>query len=271
MDYNKANKEAWEEAFAVHQAGYKEDPVLRLKRGELFLRAETEAVLVELDLAGKSVAQFCCNNGIELLSLLKMGAAHGTGFDITEGFTAEGRRLASEAGLDADFVAIDIYDIDDAYAEQFDLVLVTCGVLSWFPDLDRFFAKVALVLKDGGTLVINEMHPYTNMLATTGEEGYEASRPDHVTYSYFKEGVAWVDTDGVDYIGGTKYASKPLYSYSHGFGKIVNAMSGNGLTIGTLTEFDHDVCREWSHLEGKGMPLSYLLVAAKRGRQDLIG
>lgn len=269
MDYNKANKEAWEEAFAVHQAGRKEDPVLRLKRGELVLGAETGAVLAELDLAGKSVAQFCCNNGIELLSLLNMGAAHGTGFDISENFTAEGRRLASGAGLDADFVATDIYDIDDTYADRFDIVLITCGVLSWFPDLERFFDKVALVLKDGGTLVLNEAHPYTNMLAATSEEGYEASRPDQVMYSYFKDGVAWVDTDGVDYIGGTKYPSKPLYSFSHGFGKIVNAMGSNGLTIETLTEFDHDVCVEWSHLEGKGMPLSYLLVATNRGREHL--
>ena len=212
------------------------------------------------------MAQFACNNGTELLSMVMMGAAHGAGFDIAESFIAEGRRIASEAGLAAEFVATDIYDIDESYAEQFDLVLVTCGVLSWFPDLDRFFAKVALVLKGGGALVINEMHPYTNMLATKGEDDFEASRPDRVTYSYFKEGVAWVDTNGVDYVGGTTYASKPLYSFSHGFGKVVNAMSGNDLAIQTLTEFDHDVCVEWSHLEGKGMPLSYLLVATKRGR-----
>ncbi len=47
MDYSKANKAAWEEAFAKHRAGYTEDPVLRLRRGDRsFLEAD---VIVELE------------------------------------------------------------------------------------------------------------------------------------------------------------------------------------------------------------------------------
>lgn len=267
MNYSKVNKEAWEEAFAKHQEGYKEDPALRLKRGDLsILNDDTRAALTKIDLAGKSVAQFCCNNGSELLTLINMGARRGTGFDITENFSAEGRRLAREAGLDADFVATDIYDIDDGYEEHFDLLLITIGALCWFEDLNRFFAKVALVLKDGGTLLINEQHPYVNMLATPTEEGFDADRPDRLVYSYFMK-EPWVGSNGVDYIGGTTYTSKPLYSFSHSFAAIVGAMRNNDLAIETLQEFDYDVSLSWPHLEGRGFPLSYILVAERHARE----
>jgi SAM-dependent methyltransferase len=147
MDYSKANKAAWEEAFAKHRAGYKEDPALRLRRGDRsFLETDVIVELEKIGLEGKEVAQICCNNGRELLTLLTMGAAKGTGFDIAENFVGEARRLAREANLNAEFVATDIYDIEDKYSGQFDLVLITIGALCWFEDLGRFFEKVALVL-----------------------------------------------------------------------------------------------------------------------------
>ena len=46
------------------------------------------------------------------------------------------------------------YDIEDKYSGQFNPVLITIGALCWFEDLGRFFEKVALVLKEGGVLLI---------------------------------------------------------------------------------------------------------------------
>ena len=263
MDDSKANKAAWEEAFAKHRAGYKEDPVLRLQRGDRsFLEADVIVELEKIGLEGKEVAQICCNNGRELLTLLTMGAAKGTGFDIAENFVDEARRLARETNLDAEFVATDIYDIEDKYSGQFDLVLITIGALCWFEDLGRFFEKVALVLREGGILLINEQHPYTNMLAMVTEEGYVAARPDKVVFSYFKE-EPWIDNDGVDYVGETTYASKTLYSFSHSFTAIISALRRSNLRVERLNEFDYDISTSWSHIDRKGMPLSYVLVAEK--------
>lgn len=266
MDYSKANKAAWEEAFAKHQAGYKEDPVLRLRRGDRsLLEADVIVELEEIGLEGKEVAQICCNNGRELLALLTMGAAKGTGFDIAENFVGEARRLARETKLNAEFVATDIYEIEDTYSGQFDLVLITIGALCWFEDLERFFEKVALVLKEGGVLLINEQHPYTNMLAMVNEEGHDPARPDKVVFSYFKE-EPWVDNNGVDYIGETTYASKTLYSFSHSFAAVINALRRNNLRTERLSEFDYDISTSWPHIDRKGMPLSYVLVAEKHSQ-----
>ncbi|MDA0336477.1 MAG: class I SAM-dependent methyltransferase [bacterium] len=263
MDYSRANKEAWEQAFPRHQQGYKEDPALLLQRGDLsFLEDDTRATLTQIGLQGKAVAQFCCNNGRELLTMLKMGASKATGFDITESFTAEARRLARDAHLDAEFIATDIYDIDDSYADRYDLVLVTIGALCWFADLDRFFARIALVLRAGGSLVINEQHPYTNMLAMPSEDGFDAERPDQVVFSYFKKDP-WIETNGVDYIGGTSYTSKPLYSFSQSFAAIFTALRNSGLAVESLQEFDYDISAAWPHLSGRGFPLSYMLGGEK--------
>ena len=266
MDYSKANKAAWEEAFAKHRAGYKEDPVLHLRRGDRsFLEVDVLVELEKIGLKGKEVAQICCNNGRELLTLLTMGAAKGTGFDIPENFIGEARRLAREANLNAEFVATDIYDIDEKYSDQFDLVLITIGALCWFEDLGRFFEKVVLVLKEGGVLLINEQHPYTNMLAMVTEEGHDPARPDKVVFSYFKE-EPWVDNGGVDYVGKTTYASKTLYSFPHSFAAVINALRKCNLRVERLSEFDYDISTSWPHIDKRGMPLCYVLVAEKHSQ-----
>src|SRR3546814_7266987 len=51
-----------------------------------------------LDVHGKRVLQLCCNNGRELLSVLRMGAAKGVGVDLAAGNLAQGRRMAAVAG-----------------------------------------------------------------------------------------------------------------------------------------------------------------------------
>ncbi len=112
------------------------------------------ARLRELGVAGKDVAQVCCSNGMEIVSVKNLGAARCVGFDGAEGFLEHGRELAQAAGVDVEFVYTDIYDIDAAYKEKFDPVTITIGVLSWMPDLVRFFSCVNALIKPGGALLI---------------------------------------------------------------------------------------------------------------------
>ena len=131
-------------------------------------------ILKKLEMDGKTIGQFCCNNGRELLSLVKCGnAAKGIGFDIAENQVAFANEKAKELNLPCIFEAVNIYDIDDRYKEQFDFVLITIGALCWFQDLNRFFAIVSKCMKPGAVILINEQHPLTNMLATEGEEPYD--------------------------------------------------------------------------------------------------
>ena len=71
-------------------------------------------ILRSIDMEGKTVGQFCCNNGRELLSLVKCGkAAKGIGFDIAENQVAFANEKAKELSLPCTFEAANVYDIDE--------------------------------------------------------------------------------------------------------------------------------------------------------------
>jgi SAM-dependent methyltransferase len=192
---------------------------------------------------------------------VKSGAKAGTGFDISAKFVQEATRIASLTGLNCRFVCTDVLAIGDEYKGHFDMVICTVGTLCWFRDLKEFFAKVSLVLKHGGILLLNDGHPFTNCVAMEREKEYDARQPDRIVYSYFK-GDEWVTTDGLDYYGNTKYKYKPFISFSHTLSDMFNAMVENGLSIERFYEFDYSL--DAFELLNKGrVPLSMIV----RGRK----
>ena len=241
--YIEGNKAAWEEAFDNRDASWGADITERIKNEDYpFFNEETKTVLKKLDTKGTVIGQFCCNNGRELLSLVKCGnAAKGIGFDIAENQVAFANEKAKELGIPCTFVAANIYDIDDSYKEQFDVVLITIGALCWFKDLDRFFAIIAKCMKPGAVIVINEQHPCTNMLATEGDEPFD---PDHRIECYMTQ---------------KSYKSKTFTDYTHSMSEIVSGMCNNGIVITGMQEFDHDLSGGFTDLENSGYPLSMIL------------
>jgi SAM-dependent methyltransferase len=269
MNYTKANKEAWEEAFEKHKKGWKTDPAEKLLEGNfVFLDKPVIAELKTMNLTQKTVGQFCCNNGREVLSIVKLGAESGIGFDISENFINEARRIAEKSGLNCQFVATDIYDIPSEYHNTFDLLFISVGALCWFSRLHEFFRKASDVLKDNGILLVHEGHPFTNMLALPGEEAFIKDNPEKLAYSYFKTDP-WVETSGIDYIGKTTYKSKPLYSFSHKFSDIITAIAQNGFLIQHLTEYNIDISAEFEHFNNQKIPLSYLLKGKKLQSREI--
>lgn len=264
MDYIKANKEAWEEAFQKHQDGYKLDIAAKILESESgFLNRDTLKELAAIDLKNKKVAQFCCNNGRELLSVMKLGARSGVGFDIADNFVAEANRLAWKLHFPCEFIATNIYEISDTFQNQFDLLLITIGALCWFQDLDRFFQKAAMVLKDHGIVLINEQHPFVAIIARDGEADFDPNYPKNIVYPYFRTDP-WIENNGMDYVGGTVYPSKPFTSFTHPLSSIFNAVIDNGVDILKFQEYDYDISNGFQHLNGEKLPLSYLLLGKKR-------
>jgi SAM-dependent methyltransferase len=109
------------------------------------------------DLTAKSVIHLACANGNDSLSLAVHGARV-TGVDISDVAVEIAQRTADEAGLDAHFVASDIYDLPIDLG-QFDIAYMSWGGICWMPDLDRWAAIVASLLKPEGTLALFEHHP----------------------------------------------------------------------------------------------------------------
>lgn len=151
MDFNKLNKMAWEEAFDNRKTGWGEDIVDRVRNERYpFLVKDMIEILNDFDFKGKTISQFCCNNGRELLSLFKMGAAYGVGFDIAENQISFANMIAKELQMNCTFIATDILEIDNKFYNTFDYIFITIGALTWFQDLNAFFKKVSECLKEGG-------------------------------------------------------------------------------------------------------------------------
>ena len=110
--YIEGNKAAWEEAFDMRDASWGADITERIQKEDYpFFNEETKSVLQKIPTEGAVIGQFCCNNGRELLSLVKSGKAKkGVGFDIAENQVAFANEKAKELDLPCEFEAVNIYD-----------------------------------------------------------------------------------------------------------------------------------------------------------------
>jgi ubiquinone/menaquinone biosynthesis C-methylase UbiE len=262
MDYIAQNKQAWEETFEHRRPGWGDDNARRLLEERLpFFCPDIAMELEKIDFQGKALAQICCNNGRELLSLVKRGALRGVGFDIAENILAQAERTAAGAGIaNCKFVCTNALDIGAEYHAAFDFLFFTVGALTWFQDLHPILQKASRCLKPGGMLMIHDMHPCINMLPAPGEPGFDPENLNRFGYSYFRK-EPWIETNGIGYIS-EEYPSKTFTSFSHTMADIVNAVAGTGLRITKLEEYDYDVGLTDVY-DGKGIPLSYLLMAEK--------
>lgn len=257
-DYTDANRAAWNKAAPIHYQHQFEKLMLAFETPGYSCLDEIETrLLYEIGVVGKSVAQLCCNNGRELLSIKNLGAEYCVGFDISEEFIAQAGKLADVAGLNCEFVCSDVYQIPEKYFGEFDVVYISVGVLGWMPDISQFFAVVQKLLRQNGHLLVYEMHPMLDM--------YEDNQPTCFSHSYFNQ-VPFADQTGLDYYGHTQYDSPISYWFHHKMSDIINACLNNGLQLQSFHEYDHDISNVFMKLEEQTArpPLSYTLVACKR-------
>lgn len=260
-DYTAANREAWDEAAPIHRERTFAELLARFREpGHSCLDPVETAILRDIGIEGKAVAQLCCNNDRELLSVKNLGAGRRIGFDISEGFVAQARELAAAGGIDCDFVAADVYAIPEDYDESFDLVTVTIGALGWMPDLPAFFGVAARLLRAGGRLFVYEQHPILDMF-----EPYETENPLAIRYPYF-DTVPFRGEDGLDYWAKVPYRSKPNFWGHHKLSDVIGGCLRNGLTPEAFEEYAHDVSI-FEALDAQPIkpPMCYSLVARKGG------
>jgi SAM-dependent methyltransferase len=259
--YVQANRAAWDEAAPRHRAHHSFAELREnfAQPGYSCLDQTETAILRSIGVQGKRVAQLCCNNARELLSVLNMGAVRGVGFDISAEFLALGRELFATAGKQGELVQGSVFDIPGSYDASFDLVTVTIGALGWMPDLVRFFAVAERLLVPGGQLFVYEQHPMCDMFDPNDVE------PLKLRHSYFRSDP-YVSEDGLDYLSNVPYPAKPAYWFHHKMSDIIGGCLNSGLTLERFEEFAHDIASAWADLEAGSVrpPLSYALVARKR-------
>ena len=134
-------------------------------------------------MAGLDAVHLQCHIGTDTLSLARLGASM-CGLDFSAPALDVARRLAADCGERIEYTRAEVYDAVDALgAERFDLVYTGIGALCWLPDVGRWAATVAGLLRRGGRLFLREGHP---MLWTLRDP-----RPDGllvIEYPYFETG-----------------------------------------------------------------------------------
>ncbi len=258
MDYIAANRDAWEEAFEKRTLTWGADIVARIQTESFpFFEKEMASLLRTIPLAGKTIGQFCSNNGRELLSLMQSGAKEGIGFDIAANQVQFANETARKLDSNCRFIATNILDIGQEFYDRFDLIIVTIGSLCWFRHPTEFFMKLSQCLKKDGHVIINEQHPVTNMLSSSGDTNYNSQTPTNIVHSYFTG--EWIENDGMYYLTQQLYESRPFVSFTHPLSDILSALLQAGFRITAFQEFDYDISGMFENLNHKGIPLSFLL------------
>lgn len=238
-EWLETNRSNWDERVPIHVGGEFYD-VESFKVGAERLRPFE---LTEVgDVAGKSLAHLQCHFGVDSLCWARRGAKV-SGLDFSAPAVEAARRLASEMGLQAEFVQANVYDAPRALARTFDVVYTGLGAINWLPDLRKWAEVASSLVKPGGFLYLAEFHPFTNVF---GDEDLS------LVHDYFHEGMRmWEDTGTYADLG-AETENNRTYERDHTLGEIVSAIAGSGLTIEFLHEHDYTLFPRWPILEKSG-------------------
>lgn len=208
------------------------------------------------DLRGASLLHLACANGNDSLSLATLGARV-TGVDISDVGAQIAQATATEAGLDARFIAADIYDLP-ADLGLFDLVYMSWGGICWMPDLQSWAEIVARHIRPGGTFGLFEHHPIWEVLAV--RDGGIA-----LTGDYF--GRAPHDQKDADPakrpVGWTPAADATMTSFVWPVSQVLTALMQAGLSIGTFTEGGLPGMYAGLDADPTWLPAYYVIIASR--------
>jgi SAM-dependent methyltransferase len=197
-----------------------------------------------------------------------------TGLDFSAAALAQAGALAERVNAVVEFVEADVYEaVERLGAGRFDLVFTGIGALCWLPDVRRWAAVVADLLRPGGRLFMREGHPMLWSLAERRPDGLLV-----VEHPYFETAAPTVWTDAGTYVAtDVRFVHTITHEWNHGLGEIVGALLDAGMELTTLVEHDSV---PWEALPGQmerldggewrlaerpeRLPHSYTLQAVKR-------
>jgi SAM-dependent methyltransferase len=275
IDWDSArasNRDNWEDRVPLHEKAYAvtelEDPgyVSTVIRTDL---AALAPFLPDGTVSGLDVCHLQCHIGTDTLSLARAGARV-TGVDFSPGALESAARLAQRLSLEAAWIESDVLDARAAVDRDFDLVYTSIGTINWLPDLGRWAAQVAGLLRAGGTFYIRDGHPALYAID-------EHADGLQLRYPYFSNGEAQLWDDDSTYAGDGKVTHSRTYEWAHPLSDIINALIAAGLQILRLDEdttlpwkFSPRTVEvpggfAWPEAERDLVPCTYTIIARKPG------
>lgn len=265
---NRAN---WDDRVPIHEGAYAIDALADPGHRSDVVREDLPALMPWLptgSLAGLDVCHLQCHIGTDTVSLAREGARL-TGVDFSPAALTSAAGLASRLGLDVTWVETDVLDARAAVTGDFDVVYTSIGTICWLPDLDRWAAQVAGLLRPGGVFFIRDGHPALYALDEDADELV-------TRYRYFPDGTAQQWDDAGTYVGDGTVANTRTFEWPHPLSEIVNALLGAGLRLRRLDEgrtlpwrfssrmVETDTASwAWPEHDRDRMPTTYTIVATR--------
>lgn len=263
LDWRTLNRAHWDERVPIHVSSSFYD-VAEFKRSPDVLRAFEVAEVGEV--SGKRLVHLQCHIGLDTLSWANRGARV-VGLDFSVPAVEAAREFATEIGVDAQFVAADVYNAVEALGEErFDVVYTGLGALCWLPELSCWARVVERLLAPGGFLYLAEFHPFADTL--------DEAEGKTVTFDYFDEGPHLWSDSGSYAESEVATGQNTTVQYKHQLGTVVSAVASAGLQLEFLHEHDATLFQRFAALvrgpddfrmpEGQvRIPLMYSLRASK--------
>lgn len=160
-----------------------------------------------------------------------------TGIDFSPKAIEAARQLSAELNIPARFVQSDVLTLPGALQGQFDIVYTSYGAISWLPDLAKWSEVILHFLKPGGVFFMIEYHPFIQVFENR-EEG-PGIEPAHDYYPHPDKPLRF-EVKGVSYAGESPDITHEVeYNWNHSLGEIITSLSGKGLGLEYLHEFDY--------------------------------
>lgn len=252
-EYYEANKKNWESRTECHISKSTE-----YYNFEDFYNGKSTLLPIEIealgDVADKALLHLQCHIGFDTLSWARKGAIV-TGVDISEKSIKFARNLARKVNISsASFIESDLFELKTTQLlpNSFDIVFTSYGVLCWIDDLNEWAEIISYFLKDGGTFLVIDGHPFLDILEENENNKLE------IIYDYFKRSKPYKFDDGETYADlNAKLENKINYQWNHSISEITNALINAGLKIEFLKEYDFGFFQRYSFLQRKENGLYY--------------
>lgn len=141
--------------------------------------------------------------------------------------------MSEETNLPATFVHGDVYDAPTLIKKKFDLVFTTWGTINWLPDMAKWSAVVAAMIKRRGRLYLADGHPA--MLVMEEQEGQLVHK-----YSWRTDPGAPLHFDEeITYTGDPMPpAGSDSFDWAHPLSSIIGGLLHAGLRLDFLHEHE---------------------------------
>ncbi len=262
------NQLAWEEAYDKAPKDYKE--IVSNIKGQPFayLHPRIKALADRLSIHNKVIAQFCCNNGREVLSLAyNYHAKEAYGFELARNMAHDAEQSRIALGIKGKVIQGDVEAIEATFDGKFDYIFMFIGAICWFDERKTLFRQISRCLKPTGKFVLLDAHPFTNLLLANGEEGFDPNYKMKIGYSYWKT-IPFTSEGGMSYMVKEDYVGKTFMSYSFRFDELITDLIEQGLFLTLLEEYPEDVIETFGDLSNSGLPMSFALVASKNPKEE---